>query len=125
MPGAKKNLDEAIGFEVPLEINWESLMKPEWGWDSRWEQDFVNRGFMECYFIPLTQTFASICADAMGKEAVKAGLKKIVIDVIDTTLPENSTFTDGVLRITNKPFTNMSRIDERVEGWKKLIEAKL
>lgn len=70
-PALKAAMDAAAGFPVTLSVNWEQLAK-----------DDASHGYAEAwpkiYFQTATDAFKSIARDAMGKDALKAGLKSVV-----------------------------------------------
>ena len=118
--GHRKAIEEALGFEVTIEVDWEALQVED-----------MSHLYVECwpkvYFTPLTEGFKTICADDMGKEALKEALKKIVI----TNQAGNSsgrswvTFNEGVLKLDHKPTSNVDQIKERTEGLVSMLESSL
>lgn len=95
-PGLKKQIDEAAGFEVPVEVDWENIAEPE---KSQFYKDF----WPAVYFEPLIHALRSLCADDLGKQAVKASLKKVEItDSRSKDLREGISFENGVLRIDQR-----------------------
>jgi uncharacterized protein YjaZ len=71
-PGLKKQIDDAAGFEVQMDIDWESLAEPDEA--RRYKEDWSR-----IYFEPLIGAFQSLCGDELGKQAVKEYLKRIEI----------------------------------------------
>jgi hypothetical protein len=71
-PALKNQIEEAAGFPVPIEVNWDSLAVPgdEHNYIESWPQ---------IYFEPLIGALKHLTRDDMGREAIKTGLKKIVI----------------------------------------------
>ncbi len=71
-PAWKQKLNEIAGYEFAFEVNWDELVK---------------EGFLDAYpntidnnfFIPLEASLKSICADELGREALKAKIKGIRI----------------------------------------------
>jgi hypothetical protein len=66
----------------------------------------------------------------MGKQAVRAKLRKIVVTFEEATAPatayENGVkFEDGVLTLNFRPFTNADDVSPRAEAIRKKLEAKL
>ena len=118
LPGFKERIDEAAGFAVPLEINWDQLSPAG-----------EARLFPECwpqvYFEPLTEGLKIVGRDKLGKEALAAGLKKVVIQ--NTFANYNSDnwakFVDGVLILDHDPLTNAVYVNPRTEGLVKALEA--
>ena len=93
----KKNTDEAalvakvnatLGFSVPIEIDWEGFAK---------NLDDAQYITHESYGLPnLVKALTSITADALGKEAIKEALKKIVIQAAKSE-DASITFDQGVI----------------------------
>jgi hypothetical protein len=71
-PGWKSRIDEAAGFEVPVEVNWEELAVADYA-------DSYAEFFPKVYFQPLTDALNAAAADDLGKSALREGLAKIVI----------------------------------------------
>ncbi len=95
-PGLKKQIDEAAGFEVPVEVDWENIAESE-------KSQFYKEFWPAVYFEPLIQAMRALCADDLGKEAVKAALKKVEItDSKTKDIREGISFESGVLRIDQR-----------------------
>ncbi len=93
-PDLKKRIDEAAGFDVPMDIDYASLSREN---PSRYQEIWPK-----LYFEPIIEAFKAICTDELGKEALKASLKKVEItnsDQFGSNLDGAITFADGVLRI--------------------------
>lgn len=96
-PRFQSELNEAVGFELPFEIEIASF--PE------------NKTVLDCYdfnyesYGPgmVVQVFKNICYDDMGKDAVKAAIKKILFrnTAKDPENPGDKSFSlvDGLLTI--------------------------
>jgi hypothetical protein len=126
-PEIKKGIETAAGFAVPIEVNWEQIAKP--GQANAYKEDIY---WGTTIFKPLTKGLASVAADKMGKEALKAKLKKIVIIHNEKTAPSANfpnglTFAAGVLTINWTPYANTDEtfVVERTKAIKDLIESKL
>lgn len=93
----KKNTDEAalvakvnatLGFSVPIEIDWEGFAK---------NLDDAQYIMHDSYGLSnLVKALTSITADALGKEAIKEALKKIVIQAAKSE-DASFTFDQGVI----------------------------
>lgn len=106
--GLKKQVDEAAGFEVPMEIDWEHLAEPN-------EARLYNEYWSKIYFEPLIGAFHILCADDLGKEAVHHSLKKIEITNSREKFDRSAfSYEDGVLKIDHK-LTNADDIQLRTE----------
>src|SRR5688572_24712290 len=71
-PALKQRIDEAAGFEVPMDVKWETLAINDYA-------HLYDECFPKVYFDTLTEAFKNIAVDAMGKEALKGGLKRVVV----------------------------------------------
>lgn len=91
-------MKELAGVEIPFEVEWESLPREN-------SASFLMDGLNYVFFLPVLEAFRSVCADEMGKEAIAANLKKIVIRNSEakegSPQPEIS-FLDGVLLIDQR-----------------------
>lgn len=116
----KKKVCDAAGFPIEFEVNWDSIAHDDYG-------HMYNEAFAKVYFEPLAQSFASICADDMGKEALQAELKKIVIQDLagKSSAPSCYTFKDGVLTVDHRPVTNIDSILDRTKGLTQMLEKAL
>jgi hypothetical protein len=80
-------------------------------------------GFTKVYFTPIIEAFKEITIDDLGKEALKATLKKIVIknegDIYSASYAY--AFNNGVLTIDHKPFTNIDNIEDRSKELSNLL----
>lgn len=121
----RKAIDAGAGKAVELEVRWDLIARP--GEADRYGED---QYWTDIYFVPLAKAFTRITADQMGKEALGAQLKKVVITFDEKTAPistyENGvTFVDGTLTVNWAPFTNAGDIEERATGIVKVLESKL
>ena len=71
-PELLKRIHEAAGFEVDVQVDWETICEPQS--DHLYEECWTN-----VYFVPLAAALGEICKDDMGKEALKEQLKTIHI----------------------------------------------
>lgn len=124
-PALKKAIDDAAGFEVPVEVNWDAVAIP--GQASTYnEEDYLTNVF----FKPLTAALKDITSDAMGREALKNKLKKITLTYDAATAPI-SNYANGVkfdgstLAINFRPYTNAGDVKDRTTAIQKALEAKL
>ncbi len=117
-PGLKKQIETAAGFEVPMEIDWPSLAQPN-------DAHLYNEYWTQIYFEPLVRAFQAVCADDLGKEALKNGLKKIEITNSGERYDERAfSFEGGVLKIDHK-LTNVDHLDIRTNKVVSLLEQGL
>lgn len=130
LPKLLKGLHQAAGFDVPVDIDWDSMTVDG--------VNFVGSEkvyFTDIFFLPLTDALKAITVDDMGKQALKKGLKKIVMKFDKNTAPISNyesgwTFENGVLTINYEPGVNSGGPDtsyyrERVLALQKILEAKL
>ncbi len=126
-PEQLKAIQTAAGFEVPVEVQWDGLMLEDQA------ENFQEPWYLtDVYFSPLAGALKKVTADDMGKSALKAGLKKIVIRYDEATAPASSytdglTFEGGVLTLNYKPGANGSpdQAELRAEAIQKFLESKL
>ena len=118
-PELKKKVLEAAGFEVPVEIDWESLATAD-------QAHLYDEAWTKIYFQTLVDGFKQITIDQMGKDALKGGLKKIIIKNRGGhySAPSCFEFVNGVLTFDHS-LSNVDDINSRAEELKKLLESKL
>jgi hypothetical protein len=120
-----KDIQTAAGFAVPVEVKWESIALSDQA-DNYAHDDF----WTNIFFVPLKQSLATVASDNMGKQAVRAKLKKIVVQYDSATAPVNAyadgvSFKSGVLTLNFTPYTNASDIEARAKAIQKVLEAGL
>jgi hypothetical protein len=114
-PALKKALDQVVGYELPIEVKWETLAADSYS-------HLYNEAFPKLYFEPLQKALQTVCSDQMGKDALKAGLKKIVIsNTKHNPYGSGFTFENGVLDI-NHDLCNVDDVAERASAIQKLLE---
>jgi hypothetical protein len=118
-PEWKARIDQATGFEVPVEVTWEELAAEEYA-------SSYASFFPKVYFEPLVDALTAITVDEIGKSAVRDGLNKIVVRNTDQySNTRGFAFEEGVLTIDHKPHTNVDDGDERAKGLRRILEAGL
>jgi hypothetical protein len=118
-PRLKKDIDAAAGFEVPLDVKWEALAVDDYA-------HMYDECIPKIYFEPLVQALKAITVDAMGKQALKAGLKSVVVTNSGQYHSSSGfTFEGGVLTIDHRNCTNVDYVDERAAGIQQLLEKAL
>lgn len=116
---ARAAINDAAGFEVPLEVDWDSLAVADYG-------HMYTEAFQKVYFQTVEQAFRNICRDEMGRDALQAGLKQIVFrNASDRSGLNGITFIDGILTIDHHPVTNIDDLAERTEHTVQLLEQNL
>ncbi|MCP3136297.1 hypothetical protein [Pyxidicoccus xibeiensis] len=115
-PKLKQQIDQAAHFDVPVDVNWQTLAIDG-------SAHLYEECFPKVYFLPLVEALQAICIDDMGREALKEKLKRIVIrNTADTSNADYMvTFEDGVLTLDHLPTTNIDDVKDR----KKAIQTKL
>jgi hypothetical protein len=113
LPALRQQINDAAGFEVPLEVDWDSLGIPE-------ETHLYNECWPKVFFVPLAAAFKSVARDDMGKEALREGLKKVTVkhnpDVYSGDTGSYAIFKAGVLALEHAAHSNVDYVDDRVKG---------
>ena len=119
-PGYKNALDQAAGFEVKLDIDWDSFMKDD-------QSHLMHEGLRKVFFVPLEEALKAITIDDMGKQALKDGLKRIVMkNSSDHYSPSSAfKFEQGVLTMDHSPYYNQDDINDRRDELRKIMEKGL
>ena len=119
-PDLQSQVVAAAGFDVPLEVQWETLAAPG-------ESHLYAESWPQVYFEPLIQGLKTVGGDKMGLDAIKAGLKKIVIQNTTGCYYGDrwATLQDGALTLDHEPLTNVALVDDRTKGLVKALEAGL
>jgi len=71
-PALKKEIDAALGRELPIEVAWTELAKDGF-------QDSYDVAFSSNFFVPLKKAIEAICADDLGKGAFAERVKKVEV----------------------------------------------
>lgn len=101
-PKWKADIDAAAGFEVTIDVDWDTTTAAVEGY-----ADCIEENLPKVFFRPLLEAIKGICIDDLGKEALKEGLKKVVIAGSDTY--RSATFEYGVLTLS---YTVVSYADD-------------
>ncbi|KIX19945.1 hypothetical protein SY27_15585 [Flavobacterium sp. 316] len=119
-PALKQKIDIAAGFDVTLEIEWETLFEDRF-------LHLYTDSYPKIYFQPLIEAFTAISSDDMGKEALKEGLQKVIIvNKDDHHNPTHAyTLENGVLQVNHSPILNADKVSERTEVLVDLLENNL
>ena len=113
--GIKQDLDSAAGFDVNMDVKWDELQVEDYS-------HLYIDGFQKVYFLPLIEAFKAICIDDLGKDALKAGLKQVVIRNSGTT---NIAFENGVITIDHHPVANIDYWEDRKNDLQTKLEKAL
>ncbi|XXF76229.1 hypothetical protein P2318_24665 [Myxococcaceae bacterium GXIMD 01537] len=119
-PQFKREIDEAAGFEVPVTVAWDTL-------SVEGESHLYDDCWPRVYFAPLVEALKGITFDDMGKEALKAGLKKVEIQNRGDIYSADriASFEGGTLLLDHLPHTNVDDVADRAKGIRTLLESKL
>jgi hypothetical protein len=118
-PGWKARIDQAAGFDVPVEVAWEDLAVAEYA-------DSYAEFFPKVYFQPLADALAAVTIDDLGRNALRAGLAKIVIrNSGQFYSPAGFDFDDGVLTLDHQPHVNVDYGEERTKALQLTLESGL
>ena len=88
-PARVEEIEEICGVAIPYEVDWESLG------DDMEGLNFIDN--LSCH--RLNMALRPICQDDMGKQAVREGLKKIVLKNVKTKDAMKISFQGGVLEM--------------------------
>ncbi|HYH97872.1 hypothetical protein [Hyalangium sp.] len=117
-PKLKKEIDAAAHFEVPVEVDWNTLTVDGY-------QHLYEEAWPKIYFTPLIGALKAIAVDDLGREVLRSALKRVVIR--NTTGAASGTsmvrFQDGVLTLDHEPVTNVDNLEDRQEHIQKALEA--
>jgi len=89
-PARVKEIEEICGKPVPYEVDWDSLAA-----DGE-ALNFIDN--VSCH--RLNMALRTICRDAMGKEAVRDGLKLVKLKNVPDAAMRKLSFESGVLEMT-------------------------
>jgi hypothetical protein len=121
-PSLKTQITQAAGFDLSIEVNWESLSSQD-------QAHLYEECWPKVYFTPLVEALKSITRDDLGKEALRSSLKKIVIQnkagIYYGDRMAQFEKGSGTLTIDHEPCTNVDHVDERAKGITKTLENAL
>jgi hypothetical protein len=119
-PALKTRIEEAAGFAVPIEVQWDTLAVPG-------ESRLYAESWPQVYFEPLIAGLTVVCRDDLGREAIESTLKKIVIRNTKECVYGDcwATLQDGVLTLDHEPLTNAGDTEDRKNGLVKMLESTL
>jgi len=89
LPRKKEEVKELCGADIEWEIDWESLSD-----DMPALDNFESQGIQK-----VIEVLYDCCCDDIGKEAVAAGLKKIILKNHKDPAMKKNVFKDGVLEV--------------------------
>ena len=120
LPGLQRRVNEAAGFELSTEIEWESLS------NGSLSPDVYAETWQQVYFEPLIAALKDIARDALGREALQQQLKRVVIQNSDQFYSGGSwsSFEGGTLRLDHQ-LANVDDVAARTEGLIDTLEKSL
>src|SRR5260370_38041422 len=117
--GWKSRIDEAAGFDVPVEVAWDELAVADYA-------DSYAEFCPKVYFQPLVDALHAVTVDDLGKTALREGLSKIVIRNAGGFYSTSGiSFADGVLTFDHQPHANIEYGEERAKGLRQTLESGL
>ena len=124
-PGLLRDIQAAAGFELPVEVEWDTLAVP--GRADRYNEPGF---FTDIYFRPLINALRQIGRDDMGRQALRAGLRRVTVAYDRATAPATNyrnglRFEGGTLRINWTPFENANDVADRTEALVTTLERGL
>jgi hypothetical protein len=117
-PKLRKEIDEAASFEVPVEVDWDTLA-------AEGSAHLYEAAWPKVYFTPLIAALRAIAADEPGRERLRSTLKRVVIRNTQgaTTGSRMVSFHEGVLTLDHEPVTRVDSVAEREEAIRKALKA--
>ncbi|GLS42980.1 hypothetical protein [Methylobacterium brachythecii] len=123
-PALLKAIQDAAGFAVPVEVNWDQLAVSG---DAKYYAD--DGYFGKTIFEPLAAGLKEVGKDDMGRQALKAKLKSIRVRYDEKTSSSNYLgslkFDGGVLDVNWRPFANTQDFKPRVDAVVQMLEKNL
>jgi hypothetical protein len=118
-PGWKTQLDEAAGFDLPVEVAWDELGVE--GYADRYSEFFAK-----VFFQPLVSALGAVTVDDMGREALASGLTRVVVrNSGQYGSTQGFAFADGVLTVDHRTEVNVDYGDDRAKQLQHLLESNL
>lgn len=114
-PKIKQQVDAVAGFEVAVNVAWDTLAEDDYG-------HLLGESIPKVYFKPLIEALREICVDELGKDALKGGLKTVEIR---WSGQKTLDFKDGVLTIDHSPISNIDYWEERKKELQRELEQGL
>lgn len=119
LPGLQKEIQDVAGFAVPFEITWDQLATEGQG-------DSYAENWTAIYFKPVLEALRSITRDEMGKEALRAGLKKIEFrNSAGNYSPTSAIKFEGGTILIDHDMTNVGDVADRAKYLTEIVEKAL
>jgi hypothetical protein len=124
-PDLLARIKAAAGTDLEVEVGWERIALP-----GQADQYAKPAYWTNLYFVPLISALAAVTGDAMGREAVKAKLRRVVVAYDPATAPASNypnglRFADGTLTVNWHPNSNVNDLAERTAAIRTVLEAGL
>ena len=118
-PKLQAEIHAAAGFPVPVEVTWDQLA-------TEGQSSMYVEAWTEIFFKPAIEALRRIGVDDMGKDALKAGLKKIEFRNASGYYSSGSaiTFQSGTLMIDHE-LSNVGDTSDRTKAAVELMEKSL
>ena len=115
----KNEIHKVAGFPVPIEVNWEQLSEEG-------QSHLYKEAWTEIYFKPVIEAFRLIARDDLGKEALKAGVKKVEFRNSSGAYSPHSaiTFTNGAI-VIDHALSNVGDTKDRATYLVEIVEKAL
>ena len=119
-PAVTSRIAAAAGFAVPVEVDWNSLA-------AEGLAHLYETSWPAVYFEPLIAALSDIARDAMGRDALRAGLRRIVVQNRGEirSAADWARFEGGVLVLDHEPATNIHLGEDRAATLVKALERGL
>jgi hypothetical protein len=119
LPKLQADIHAAAGFPVPLEVTWDQLA-------TEGQSSLFVEAWTEIFFKPVIEALRQIGRDDMGRDALKASLKKIEFRNASGYYSPGSaiTFQNGVLMIDHE-LSNVGDTNDRIKQTIELMEKSL
>ena len=110
LPQWQRQIQEVCGFPITLEMKWDTLAAEGYThMYGDWETVFIT---------PIIATLRGICADQLGKDALKEKFNKVVCqNTKDCSNGENSISFEGSTIIFDHGFCNVDYHFKRSKAW--------
>lgn len=110
-PGLKAEIIAAAGFDVSIEIDWDSLAAKGWA-------HIYESAFPKVYFLPVVRALKKYTAQASDPSSLQGVLKKITIKNSGRYFNTNGISLDkGILVIDHQPQANIDIAASEREEW--------
>lgn len=119
-PELQKKISEAAGYELPIEVQWETLAEHQ-------DAKLLAESWPKVYFEPLIGALKQVGRDDMGKEALKENLSKVVVkNTTGCYYPDRwAAFDEGVLTLDHDPIKNVEEAEQRQQSLVDVLESRL